>query len=101
MDVVLVDMRRSSCIEIKNLLIHLFSNRVVHRLRQAVVFSEGELFLDDCDFSGSSASVLVFMGEDSTAMIRNAVLGDKNCELLFVVGDIFCSTIHPPLSSIS
>lgn len=48
-------------------------------LAQIVVFSEGVLFLDNCDFSGSSSSVLVYSEPNSTAMIRNAVLGDKNC----------------------
>lgn len=45
-----------------------------------MVFNEGELFLDDCDFSGSTASVLVTSGDGSNTTIRNAVLGDKNCE---------------------
>lgn len=45
---------------------------------QAVVFSQGDLVLDDCDFSNSSAEVLV----DATqhTVIRNAVLGDENCK---------------------
>lgn len=49
------------------------------RDKKAVVFSRGALSLDDCDFSGSSASVLVY-SEGDTPMIRNAVLGDENCE---------------------
>ena len=47
---------------------------------QAVVYSEGKIFLDDCDFSGSTSSVLVHSEPGSIAEIRNAVLGDKNCE---------------------
>ena len=49
-------------------------------LSQAVVFSEGELFLDDCDFSGSTSSVLVYSEASSTAIIRNTALGDNNCK---------------------
>ncbi|CAM9271368.1 unnamed protein product, partial [Ectocarpus sp. 8 AP-2014] len=45
---------------------------------EAVVFSEGTLYLDDCDFSGSTASVLVYSEGDSTTVVRNAVLGDNN-----------------------
>ncbi|CAN0005479.1 unnamed protein product [Ectocarpus fasciculatus] len=45
---------------------------------EAVVFSEGTLYLDDCDFSGSSASVLVYSEGNSTTVVRNAVLGDNN-----------------------
>ncbi|CAM9130909.1 unnamed protein product [Laminaria digitata] len=45
---------------------------------EAVVFSEGELFLDNCDFSGSTSSVLVHSEPNTTAVIRNAVLGDNN-----------------------
>lgn len=45
---------------------------------QAVVYSEGILYLDDCDFSGSAAAQLVEGGE--TTVVRNAVLGDDNCE---------------------
>ncbi|CAM9101274.1 unnamed protein product, partial [Laminaria digitata] len=45
---------------------------------EAVVFSEGELFLDNCDFSGSTSSVLVYSHPNSTSVIRNSVLGDKN-----------------------
>lgn len=47
---------------------------------QAIVFSEGDLYLDNCDFSGSSSSVLVYSEENCTAVIRNSVLGDNNCE---------------------
>lgn len=48
---------------------------------QAVVFSEGALTLDDCDFSASSAPVLVYTeGPNATAIVRNAMLGDENCE---------------------
>ncbi|CBJ33868.1 probable extracellular nuclease (ISS) [Ectocarpus siliculosus] len=44
----------------------------------AVVFSEGTLYLDDCNFSGSSASVLVYSEGNSSTVVRNAVLGDYN-----------------------
>ena len=44
------------------------------------MFSEGKLFLDDCDFSGSTAGQLVYAKQHSTVMIRNTVLGDNNCE---------------------
>ena len=37
--------------------------------------------MDDCDFSGSNASVLVYSEPSSKAVIRNTVLGDINCEL--------------------
>ena len=47
---------------------------------QAVIFSEGELYLDDCDFSGSTSSTLVYSEPGSTAVMRNAVLGENNCE---------------------
>lgn len=49
-------------------------------LAQGVIFSEGNLFLDNCDFSGRPSSVLVQAEENSTVVIRNAVLGDQNCE---------------------
>lgn len=48
--------------------------------KQTVIFSEGTLYLDGCDFSGSSTSVLVSSDENATTIIRNAVLGDLNCE---------------------
>lgn len=48
---------------------------------QAVVFNEGELVLDDCDFSESEASVLVYTDSAARTTVRNAVLGNKNCEL--------------------
>lgn len=48
--------------------------------RQAVVFSQGALVLDHCDFSGSSAQTLVFSeGDNATSRIRNSVLGNTNC----------------------
>lgn len=47
---------------------------------QAVVFSEGVLFLDDCDFKGSSAAILVNSGNEATTVIRNALLSSENCE---------------------
>lgn len=57
---------------------------------QAVVFSEGTLYLDECNFSGSTASVLVYSEGDSTTVVRNAVLGDNNCEQ-------FASAGPPPI----
>ncbi|CAM9462085.1 unnamed protein product, partial [Ectocarpus sp. 12 AP-2014] len=45
---------------------------------RAVVFSEGTLYLDECNFSGSTAPVLVYSEGDSTTVVRNAVLGDNN-----------------------
>lgn len=47
-----------------------------------MVFSEGALYLDDCDFSGSTATTLVWLSEDGggTTVVRNTVLGDNNCE---------------------
>lgn len=47
---------------------------------QPIVFSEGVLFLDDCDFTASPASVLVYSEGDDTPVIRNIVLGNDNCE---------------------
>lgn len=47
---------------------------------QAAVTSKGALFLDDCDFSRSTAPELVYSEPGSTVVIRNAVLGDNNCE---------------------
>lgn len=48
---------------------------------QAVIFSEGDVFLDSCDFSGSSAAILLYAeGSSATSTVRNAVLGDNNCE---------------------
>lgn len=49
-------------------------------LLQAVVFSEGRLHLDNCDFSNCTSAVLVYSEPNSTAEMRNIVLGDKNCE---------------------
>lgn len=50
-------------------------------LSQAVINNEGELYLDNCDFSGSIASVLILSdGKDAVVVIRNAVLGNDNCE---------------------
>ncbi|CAN0138387.1 unnamed protein product, partial [Pylaiella littoralis] len=43
-----------------------------------VLLSEGTLHLDNCDFSGSPASVLVSVGDSATTVVRNAVLGDTN-----------------------
>ncbi len=57
----------------------LFARFSSARGEKAVVFSRGALSLDDCDFSGSSASVLVY-SEGDTPMIRNAFLGHANCE---------------------
>ena len=36
--------------------------------------------MDDCDYSNSSAPVLVFSDSDVDPTIRNAILGEKNCE---------------------
>eukprot|EP00904_Undaria_pinnatifida_P010820 jgi/Undpi1/6869/HiC_scaffold_21.g09345.m1 len=44
---------------------------------EAVIFSEGDLYLDDCDFSHSNSSVLVYSEPGSIAVIRNANLGDQ------------------------
>lgn len=48
-------------------------------MMQSIIYSEGELTFDGCDFSRSSADVLV-EGNDDDALIRNAILGDMNCE---------------------
>ena len=48
--------------------------------RKTVVYSEGTLYLDDCDFRESSAYALVYSESNSTTVVRNAILGDKNCE---------------------
>ncbi|CAN0330304.1 unnamed protein product [Ascophyllum nodosum] len=45
---------------------------------ETVVYSEGTLYLDDCDFRESSASALVYSEPASTTVVRNAILGDKN-----------------------
>lgn len=45
-----------------------------------MVYSEGILYLDDCDFTESTASTLVFSGNETTTVVRNAILGDNNCE---------------------
>ncbi|CBJ26637.1 adhesin-like protein [Ectocarpus siliculosus] len=67
---------------------------------EAVVFSEGILYLDDCDFSGSAASVLVYSERNSTTVVRNAVLGDNNyfdvAEAASEAGDI--PTAHSLIS---
>lgn len=63
---------------------------------QAVVFSDGVLFLDDCDFSESNAATLVSSGNNATTVIRNAVLGNENCESSDVICRLFsyaCSFI--------
>ena len=60
--------------------IHAVLLRLPIFLFQGVVFSEGELFLDDCDFTGSNSPILVFSAPNSTVVIRNAALGDNNCE---------------------
>lgn len=64
-------------------------------LFQAVVFSEGELFLDNCDFSRSNASQLVFADPESTVVIRNTVLGDMNCEPLQINLESLCFNYFP------
>ena len=70
--------------------IHAVLLRLPIFLFQGVVFSEGELFLDDCDFTGSNSSVLVFSAPNSEAVIRNAVLGDKNCERQWIERTCVC-----------
>lgn len=47
---------------------------------KVVVFSEGGLYMDRCDFNGNSAAVLVSVGREKPTVIRNAVLGEINCE---------------------
>lgn len=47
---------------------------------QAIIFNEGKLVLDGCDFSKNSASVLVFTDDTRRTIVRNAILGDLNCE---------------------
>ena len=51
----------------------------MHRV-QGVIYSEGDLFLDDCDFNGSETSVLVYSEPGETAIIRRTELGDQNCK---------------------
>lgn len=47
---------------------------------QAVVYSEGVLTMDNCNFSGSTATVLVSAeGPNATTILRNTVLGTSNC----------------------
>lgn len=46
---------------------------------QAVVFSDGNLEMNNCDFSRCSATPLVHGAEDQT-IIRNTIMGDTNCE---------------------
>lgn len=46
---------------------------------KTVVYSEGTLNLDNCDFSESSSSVLV-LGQQEFTTVRNAILGDVNCK---------------------
>ncbi|CAB1104673.1 unnamed protein product [Ectocarpus sp. CCAP 1310/34] len=47
---------------------------------EVVVYGEGELYLDECDFSGSSSAVLVYAELEDATVIRNAVLGVKTYE---------------------
>ncbi|CAM9587167.1 unnamed protein product [Ectocarpus fasciculatus] len=49
---------------------------------EVVVYSEGELYLDECDFSGSSSAVLVYAELEDATVIRNAMLGAKNYETI-------------------
>ena len=56
---------------------------------KVVVFDEGRLYLDECDFSGSSSAVLVYAELEDATVIRNAVLGELNCEL---IGPVFFAT---------
>lgn len=53
---------------------------VIRFMLQAVVFSEGELSMDNCDFSKSWAPTLVFSNSVSKTTVRNTLLGDNNCE---------------------
>ncbi|CAB1100085.1 unnamed protein product [Ectocarpus sp. CCAP 1310/34] len=55
---------------------------------QVVVFSEGTLYLDECNFSGSTASVLVYSEGDLNTVVRNAVLGDNNSDESLTVGTL-------------
>ncbi|CBJ32402.1 adhesin-like protein [Ectocarpus siliculosus] len=45
---------------------------------EVVVYSEGGLYLDECDFSGSSSAVLVYAEKEDATVIRNAMLGEMN-----------------------
>ena len=71
------------------------------RGQKAIVFSRGTLFLDGCDFSRCSAGSLVY-SEGETPVIRNAILGDVNCESVSVSGPgllsvvCFCFVAIPP-----
>ena len=48
---------------------------------QAPVNNQGTLRLDECDFRGSNATLLVYSeGENAAVVIRNSVLGNSNCE---------------------
>lgn len=47
---------------------------------KAAVFSRGLLFLDNCDFSGSMGRALVLAEGEKIPVIRNAILGNNNCE---------------------
>ena len=44
------------------------------------MFSRGLLFLDNCDFSGSMGRALVLAEGEKIPVIRNAILGNNNCE---------------------
>lgn len=46
---------------------------------QAVVFSDGCLKMNNCDFSKCSATPLVH-GVENDTIIRNTIMGDTNCE---------------------
>lgn len=82
----------------------LFLNRslpfLVFIIAQSVVYGDGELFLDSCDFRGCSATVLV-EGVEGAVFVRNAVLGDNNCECVRCLcwkrrrpGMLICFNVH-------
>ncbi|CAM9574874.1 unnamed protein product, partial [Ectocarpus sp. 12 AP-2014] len=49
---------------------------------EVVVYSEGELYLDECDFTGSSSAVLVYAVKQDATVIRNTMLGAENYETI-------------------
>lgn len=75
----------SSSVEGFHLLGMKFAGSPIPRLRrlcfgpeQAVVYNQGKLIMDFCDFSGSEANFLVDTSQG--AIIRNTALSNKNCE---------------------
>lgn len=69
--------------------------KFLHAL-QVVVFSEGELSLNECDFSACSATELVYAAPGAPTMIRNAVLGSSNCEGPHIFCLSFTSVVEVP-----